>query len=135
MTRIGSTLIAIRRNLTDDLLQPKYRKRLKRKPTSGHCYVATEALYHILSLKEREKYKPYYLKVNDDTHWYLMTDDKIFILDPTYDQFDFLPDYDSGKRAGFLTKTPSKRTLILLQRIKNGTQLHTKNIRRSTPLS
>jgi hypothetical protein len=41
------------------------------------------------------------------------------ILDPTYDQFQTLTKYENGKRIGFLTKQPSKRTSILLNRIKS----------------
>lgn len=110
-------LLQIRKHLTDDLLLPKYRKKIRRTNTAGHCYVATETLYHLLSINNKKKYKPYYLKINGITHWYLMTDDKINILDPTYDQFHNFPNYDLGKRAGFLTKIPSKRSQILIARI------------------
>lgn len=118
MARITPLLKKIRKNLTDDLLKPKYRLLKRRTNSAGHCYVATEALYYSLSENQRNYYKPYYLKVDGITHWYLMNDDLNDILDPTYDQFEEIIDYSSGVRAGFLTKTPSKRTLILLNRIK-----------------
>lgn len=111
------TLLKIRKNLTDDLLLPKYRKMYRRTNTAGHCYVATETLYHFLGKRNRERYKPHYLKVGDVTHWFLMTDDKKNILDPTYDQFDRWPNYSNGKRCGFLTKKPSKRSRTLIARI------------------
>lgn len=111
-------LLQIRKKLTDDLLLPKYRRRKRLTNTAGHCYVASETLYHLLSNRQRKKYKPYYLKLNGITHWFLMTDDKINILDPTYDQFLQLPNYGNGKRAAFLTKKPSKRSKILIDRIK-----------------
>jgi hypothetical protein len=57
MCRIIPTLLAIRRNL----IKPKYRKK-----TTGHCYVAAEALYNLLSDKQKHLYKPNYLKVNGD---------------------------------------------------------------------
>jgi len=118
MAKITPLLKKIRKNLTDDLLKPKYRVLKRTTNTAGHCYVASEALYHSLSEKQRNYFKPYYLKVNGITHWYLMNDERNQMLDPTYDQFDELPDYSNGVRAGFLTKNPSKRTKILLNKIK-----------------
>lgn len=112
-------LTQIRKNLTDDLLLKKYRKMKRTTPTAGHCYVATETLYHLLGSRNRNKYKPHYIKVGKITHWFLMTDDKKDILDPTYDQFPTFPNYSKGKRCGFLTKSPSKRSQILIGRIKN----------------
>jgi len=125
MGKIRPTIMSIRKNLTDDLLSTKYRRNLSHNVlsnTTGHCYVASEALYHLLTEVQRRKFKPYYLKIDDMfhqtiTHWYLMTDDKLEILDPTYDQFSYLPNYGSGTRAAFLTKTPSKRAKILIGRI------------------
>lgn len=126
--RIETMINKIRKNLSDDLLKPKYRIRQRLAPSAGHCYVSTEALYHMLTEGQQKKYRPHYLRVGDVTHWYLMTK-KIRgvtnILDPTYDQFTFIPDYEDGTRAGFLTKKPSKRTLVLLKRIKNG-RIHRK---------
>lgn len=112
-------LLQIRKHLTDDLLLPKYRKKIRRTNTAGHCYVATETLYHLLGPNNKKKYKPYYIKVNGVTHWYLMSDNQLEILDPTYDQFPNFPNYSAGKRAAFLTKSPSKRSKILMARIKN----------------
>lgn len=117
MAAITPLLKSIRRNLSDDLLKPEYRKKIRLSKSAGHCYVATEALYHSLSDKQREFYKPHYLKVNGVTHWYLMNKNRDTILDPTSDQFKEILDYSNGIGAGFLTKTPSKRTLILLKRI------------------
>lgn len=127
----------IRNHLTDDLLQPKYRdsRHIVLSHTTGHCYVATEALYHTLTPKQREIFKPCHLKINDITHWFLRKveidgDDVVFtILDPTFDQFTGQLPYELGVNSGFLTKTPSKRTITLLQRIKNGSRKRTKNIR------
>lgn len=116
---ITKILLEIRRCLSDDLLSPEYRDRYRETKTAGHCYVATEALYHLLNKKDQEKYKPYYLKWEGTTHWFLMSKDKTEILDPTYDQFKGLPDYNEGTRCGFLTKNPSKRTITLLDRIKD----------------
>jgi hypothetical protein len=129
--RLYTALMKVRKYLTDDLLLPKYKNKIRVSNTAGHCYVATEALFNILSPKQQLEFKPHYIKVKGDTHWFLMNKKKgnvTTILDPTFDQFKTLPNYDKAKRAGFLTKTPSKRTIILLERIKkNGSKLRTKN--------
>lgn len=129
--RLYTALMRVRKNLTDDLLLPKFRKKKRISNTAGHCYVATEALYDLLSPNQQEEFKPHYVKVNGVTHWFLMGEKKgnvTTILDPTFDQFKKLPDYTKAKRAGFLTKTPSKRTIILLNRIsENGNKIRTEN--------
>lgn len=122
MMMLTKTLLTLRNCLSDDLLKPKYRNQYRPIKSTGHCYVASEAVYHLVGKKLG--YKPYYVKVNGDTHWFLMTDDRIDILDPTYDQFPSLPNYNLGKRCAFLTKKPSKRCVTLLQRIKKELNLN-----------
>ncbi len=39
------------------------------------------------------------------------------VIDPTKDQFDYPLDYSKSRNRFFLTNKPSKRTLILLNRI------------------
>lgn len=136
MSSITSIINKIRKHLRDDLLISKYRddRHIRLSHTTGYCYVATEVLYYLLTPKQQEKYRPTYLKINGITHWFLRhvivkgEDVVLTILDPTSDQFTGQLPYELGIGAGFLTKTPSKRTLTLLQRIKNGTRLRTKNI-------
>lgn len=123
-------LLALRTCLSDDLLKPKYRKRYREVNTAGHCYVASEAVYHLVGKKL--KYKPYYVKVNGDTHWFLMHVDKVNILDPTYDQFKTLPSYKEAKHCAFLTKKPSKRCRTLLQRIRKSLNLNNEKLKRIT---
>jgi hypothetical protein len=140
MRNVVSIMNKIRRYLTDDLLLPKYRneRHIKLSHTTGHCYVATEALHHLLTPKQKEKFKPTYLKINEITHWFLrgvsIEGENVIltILDPTADQFTGQLPYELGKSAGFLTKTPSKRALTLLSRITNGNKRsnrHSNNIR------
>jgi hypothetical protein len=129
--RIGTVsqlLFSIRECLTDDLLKPKIRKRYRPVPTTGHCYVATETLYHLLTDKDKKIFKPHYVKIDGDTHWFLMNERRNLMFDPTYDQFPSLPDYGSGKRCGFLTKKPSSRSKILIGRVKR--KLRTNNEKR-----
>ncbi len=105
----------IQKSLTDDLLKSKYRK-TKKNHLSGHCYVATEALYHLLG-DDKVNYIPSTLKIDDITHWFLKNKKTGEIIDPTKDQFDYPLDYSGSRNRFFLTNKPSKRTLILLNRI------------------
>jgi hypothetical protein len=113
--KIQETMKSIKKHLSPDLLKPEYRG--NDNPYYGHCYVATEALYHLLG---GEKSGLYPVRARDDkgvVHWWLEDDDGN-IYDPTREQYAFSnPPYDKGKRGGFLTKTPSKRTSKLISRI------------------
>jgi hypothetical protein len=86
----------------------------------GHCYIATEALFHLL--KDNKRWKPMCASYNDEhgkaTHWWLVNKDNGNILDPTKEQY--LPDeppYHLGRGCGFLTKNPSKRAKIIINRV------------------
>ena len=83
----------------------------------GHCYVATEGLYHLLQSSE---YFPHCARDEDGiVHWWL-EDGTGNRIDATREQYDLekkLPPYDKGKKKWFLTKNPSKRTQELLNRI------------------
>ena len=109
----------IQDNLTPDLLKPEYREINKSNPMYGHCYVATETLYHLLN---EDTFKPHYGKdSNGVTHWWLEnhTGNK---LDVTADQYlsqGMNPPYSVGRRGAFLTKKPSKRSRVLIDRISN----------------
>lgn len=117
---IFDTIYRIRQNLTDDLLKPKYRKMKRSVQSEGHCYVATEALYYLADGKKNDL-MPCVLRVDGDTHWFLMQNNgsSTTIYDPTYDQFgDNPPNYLGAKRCHFLTKKPSKRASILINKVK-----------------
>jgi phage gpG-like protein len=110
--------------LTKDLLIPEWAKKLeqgKHHPFAGHCYAASEALYHLLGGKEKG-YKPMRGKgLNNETHWWIVDKDGNK-LDPTAEQFYFVglkPPYEAGKGSGFLTKNPSKRAQEIIKRITN----------------
>lgn len=98
------------------LLKEAYRENRKH-PLQGHCYVAAEALYH--STRDTlPEYKPFWAR--DDTevvHWWLENYEGDQ-LDPTVEQYterNRKPPYENGRRAGFLTKGPSKRTQVVLE--------------------
>lgn len=105
--------------LTPELLKPQYREKNTDDPMFGHCYVATEALFHLLP--DRENYCA--CRGRDDwgiVHWWLVNRTTNEIYDVTADQYlskGLDPPYVRGKRSGFLTKDPSKRCRILLDRV------------------
>ena len=109
--------------LTPDLLRGQWKSKASG-GVSGHCYIAAEALYHMLGGKAKG-YTPVVLShrtwpsgLDDgETHWFIVSDDGE-ILDPTKDQFDTEIPYEVGKRTGFLTKHPSKRASIIIDRVK-----------------
>lgn len=85
------------------------------KQTRGNCYVASEALYHLLGGKEAG-WKPMMVKHEGDTHWFLKHTSGL-IIDPTVSQFKESPPYEEARGCGFLTKQPSKRAQNLMQKI------------------
>ena len=107
--------------LSDDLLKPKYRSLAGLNgPTAGHCYHASEALWHALG-GPQSPYTP--TRGRDETgitHWWLRHKETGEILDPTADQYlvvGCLPPYSAGKGGGFLTKKPSRPAQTILNRI------------------
>lgn len=114
MYDIVRVMRTIQDNLTEDLLKPEYRGHQNK--FYGHCYVASEALYHLTG----KTLKPMYAKDHKGiTHWWL-EDNEHYIFDVTSRQYTdegLTPPYSKGKRAGFLTKLPSKRAQTLINRI------------------
>ena len=115
--KIEILINCIKKNLTPDLLKKPYKELNKNNSMYGHCYIATETLYHLLNNKD---YKPYYGKdENNITHWWLQ-DTMGTILDVTKEQYTSLnkkPPYLKGRKGAFLTLLPSKRSKILIARI------------------
>lgn len=113
--------ILIMENLSDDFLSKEWQqKKLAEKnphSTYGHCYLATEAAYHLLGGRE-EGWKPYHLKQSGESHWFLKHNSGA-LLDLTADQFDGVPiRYDLARGKGFLTRDPSKRAKRLILKIR-----------------
>jgi len=97
---------AIKKCLTDDLLAPGH---------TGHCYVASEAYYHIVG--KEEGFQPCQMKVDGVSHWWLRRGSEV--IDITSDQFGYEVNYwhKSARCRGFLTKEPSKRAQVLIDRV------------------
>jgi hypothetical protein len=81
----------------------------------GNCYVTCESLYHLLGARA-SGWSPYVMRLDSDTHWFLKHDSGV-ILDPTVAQFSKPPDYSLGRRTGFLTRVPSKRAKVLMDKM------------------
>ena len=100
-------------SLSPDLLHPKYQHLKDVHPTAGHCYVASEAYYHLAGGKD-VGLTPKSIKHEGATHWYIESC-KGLIVDITSEQFKTPVPYHLGRGRGFCTKEPSKRALKLIE--------------------
>ena len=78
---------------------------------AGHCYVASEALFHLLP-----RMKPQIIRHRGQPHRFLLDPDGNGV-DATARQFGTPVPYENAKGKGFLTKEPSKRARILMSRV------------------
>lgn len=100
----------VREVLTDDLRLKPWKG--SPNPMAGHCYVACEVIYYMTN----QLLRPCYIKHEGSSHWFLM-DGSGTIIDPTWDQFETPVPYEKGIGKGFLTRGPSKRARIVLERL------------------
>lgn len=107
-------------NLSDGLLTKQFRMMKERASdlpfTFGHCYVASEAAYHLLGGK-KSGWKSQFVRHLGCPHWFLKHRDGT-LLDLTAEQFQSPVDYERAVGKGFLTKKPSKRARILMRRVR-----------------
>jgi hypothetical protein len=119
METVDEIIPKIRAVLTPDLLRPKYREHVSN-PMYGHCYVASEALYHLLGARS-SPFRPYHGKDDTgDVHWWLentLTGHRYDITADQYYRVGKKPPYDAGRLGSFLTEAPSKRARIVMERI------------------
>ncbi|WNM70333.1 NUDIX hydrolase [Myxococcus phage Mx1] len=111
---------AVQGGLSDDLRKPRYQG--MENCLAGHCYVASEALYHMLG-GEKSGWVPQSIQHEGGPHWYLKHKHSGTILDPTSSQFKTPVPYEQGRGRGFLTKAPSKRAQVVIERARNGGML------------
>jgi hypothetical protein len=109
LSDIPNTVRVVQQHLTPDLLKPEHRG--QEHPHAGHCYVASEALYH-LGLKELGYTPVRGRDPNGVMHWWLRGPEG-HIVDATAGQYTH-PPYAEGVPGGFLTKRPSMRAIALL---------------------
>lgn len=113
----------VRAVLTPDLLNKQWSK--SRGPVTGHCYVAAEAVWHLLG-GPFSGLKPAVISGKGWTHWFLRSDSlNTHIVDPTPDQFGpkSTPQYKKARSCGFLTPTPSRRAIEVIRRVHLGTDV------------
>lgn len=104
----------------EDCLSSRYKK-LKSNDdhySFGLCYVASEAVKHLSQRILELDLKPCVGRVGELTHWWLEDTQTGERIDPTQKQFSdkslLHKFYEAGRETGFLTKTPSKRSLPLI---------------------
>ncbi len=114
--RIRNVVAEVRTQLGPSVLRPDWRKRRPADAVAswGCCYVAAEAVYHALG-GPASGLRPTFVRVGETPHWYLTADDGS-VIDPTADQFASPPDYSAGVGKGFLTREPSARARLVLQK-------------------
>ena len=108
----------IRRNLSADLLTPKYREENVTNPTYGHCYHSTQALYYLMDTNDLVPMsgKDY----RNEYHWWLQNGTKIYdVTDDQYYCVGKLPPYETGKKSSWYgwRGRPHMRTLDLMIRV------------------
>jgi hypothetical protein len=117
MKHSHNTLIrAIKAELSPDLLSPRYRALAGANKYTGQCYVASEALFHLCG-GASSGLVPQVLRHEGSTHWYLKHKESGRIYDLSARQFKTVPPYAQGRGCGFLTREPSKRCRVLLERV------------------
>lgn len=89
-------------------------------PSTGFCYIAAEAAYHLLQNERPKGMCASYLEDGKpSTHWWILLKNGT-IFDPTASQYTGLgesPPYHLGVGKGFLTSKPSKRAAVLMQMV------------------
>lgn len=82
------------------LLKPHYKKQWsKNNHTRGYCYLISEVFYHFFP--EFKNYFPHVIRVNNETHWYLVNRDTGEIVDLTSEQYSKELDYGKGTKCPF----------------------------------
>ena len=100
--------------LTDDLRHAPWKGNPN--PLAGHCYVASEALYHLMGGKAAGLH-PMFIRHEGQPHWFLKHESGK-IIDPTADQFATPVPYDQAKGKGFLRgEQTSKRAQVVIDRV------------------
>lgn len=101
---------AVQSVLTPDLLHKKYRDNPR-----AHCYIASEALYHMLG-GPAAGLTPMNIVHEGSQHWFLRGPNGE-IIDPTHGQFENPVPYENARGRGFLTAQPSKRAAEIIRRV------------------
>lgn len=106
----------------EKLLEPEYRN--SPNPYTGHCYAASEALFHLLGGFDSD-FRPCRVKLKEahgqipagTRHWWLI-DSAGRRLDISGEQFPERFPYEQGTNGGFLTRVPSERARKFIARVR-----------------
>lgn len=109
---VQAIIMAVQASLTDELREKQWRGH--ENPMAGHCYVASEAFLHLVGGKSAG-WKPMFTRHYDQPHWFLQHNIGGRV-DITASQFDEPVKYHVARGKGFLTKQPSKRAQIVIDR-------------------
>lgn len=101
-------------SLNDDLRKKPWKGNPN--PLAGHCYVASEALFHLLGGREKG-WGARTVKFYGANHWFLQHP-VLGILDVTAAQYDDPVPYHESRGRGFLTSQPSKRAREVINRVR-----------------
>jgi hypothetical protein len=113
---------AVTHSLTDDLRRAPFKGSTD--CLAGHCYVASEAAYHMLGGKAAG-YTPMHITVDGVSHWYLRGPNGN--IDITGSQFGHEINYADAKGKGFLTAQPSERAQTVISRANASLMASTKS--------
>lgn len=103
----------IRAALTDDLLKPEYRNGAR--PYAGHCYVASEAYFHLAG-GASAGLRVAGVRHEGTQHWWIVGADGR-VVDLTAEQFVTPVPYARGRGRSFRTPQPSKRARVVIERV------------------
>lgn len=108
----------IKRNLTPNLLTPKYRPENQTNPTYGHCYHSTQALFYLMDTDRLQPMSG--IDYRNETHWWLQDGENIYDL--TAEQYlsigKFPPYWNRKKSKWYGWKgRPHQRSLDLMVKI------------------
>ena len=115
-TKTERLIERVRACLSDDLRTPPWRG-MTFHPTVGHCYVVSEALYHLLG-GARAGWVPMNVRHEFVSHWFLRNRDTGEVVDATEEQFRLDVPRSKARGRGFLTKRPSARARELIRRVR-----------------
>jgi hypothetical protein len=108
----------IRKNLTKDLVEKKYKSQNDSNPMYGHCYHVTQAAYYLFDTDKLVSYSA--IDDRGEPHWWLQYEDQI--IDITADQFKVRgvnPPYEKGKPSKWYgwRNRPHKKSLKLIEKV------------------
>ena len=117
MTEIESVMGLIASNLKPEMVSKKYREENATNPMFGHCYHASQALFHLMDTNVLEQRTA--IDYHDEAHWWLVDNSTDKVYDITADQYYHVgqtPPYVDGKKKPWYgwKQRPHQRTLDLM---------------------